>query len=86
MAGPGIDQAGGFLAKKNVIQTGLVAPDAGIDFIVLVLRCFLHEIRVRQKWPSHGYHVGITARQHLFGHFRRIDAVAGYQGHRDLSL
>ena len=69
-----------------MIQAGLVAANASIDFIGPVFRGLFDKIGIRQKGPGHGYHVGIPPRQHLFGHLGRVDAIAGYQGHGDQSF
>ena len=62
-----------------MIQAGLVAPNAGIDFIGSIFGRLDHELRIRQKRAGHGNHVRIAPGQHLFGNLGGVDAVAGDQ-------
>ena len=62
-----------------MVQAGLVAADAGIDPLAVPSGRLVDELRIGEERARHGHHVGITLRQHLFGHFRRVDAVGGDQ-------
>ena len=53
VAGARIHQAGGEFAGKRMIQTGLVAGDAGIDFIDTPFGGFLHKSGVGQERTRH---------------------------------
>ena len=46
--------------RKNIIQTRLVASDAGVDLIGTVFSRLFDEICIRKKRPGHGDHVGIS--------------------------
>ncbi|MNF59366.1 hypothetical protein D3C84_409520 [compost metagenome] len=67
-----------------MVQAGLVAADAGVDLVAAALGGLVDELRVREERSGHGDHVGVALGQHLFGHFRGVDAVGGDQ--RDLHL
>ncbi|MND91107.1 hypothetical protein D3C80_832180 [compost metagenome] len=84
MAGTRVDQATGQLAAEGVVQAGLVATDAGVDFVAAALGGLVDEIRVGEERTGHGDHVGIALGQHLLGHLGGVDAVGGDQ--RDLHL
>ena len=86
MTGPGVDQAGGDLAGKSVVQTGLVAADAGVDVLCPARSRFVDEIRVRKERARHAHHVGVALGQHGLGHVGRVDAVGGHQRDAHLAL
>ena len=79
VAGPRVDQAGRQLAAEGMVQAGLVAANAGIDFVGTPLRRLVDEIRVGEERPGHGNHVGIALGEDLLGHFRGVDPVGGDQ-------
>jgi len=60
MCGTRVDKAGSFLVDKYVVETGLVAADAGVDLVRALLHCLLHEVRVRQKGSRHAHHVRLA--------------------------
>ncbi len=84
MAGARVDQAGGDLAAKGMVQAGLVAGNAGVDLVGPALARLAHEVAIGQQRPGHGHHVGIALGQQALGHFGRVDAVGGDQ--RDAHL
>ena len=86
IAGPRIHQATGDLAAKSVVQTGLVAADAGVDLVRLAGRGLVDKVRVGEKRACHRDHVGHALGQHLLCHFRRVDAVGGHQRNANLAL
>ena len=71
---------------KDLIQAGLVAGDAGVDFIAAILGGLEHEIRIGQQGPRHGNHVRVAARKNGFRHLRRVDAIGGDEGNMDFTL
>ena len=77
VAGTRVHQAGRDLAAKGVVQTGLVAANAGIDFISLARSRLVHKVWVGEEGPRHRHHIGHAIGQHLFSHLRRVDAVGG---------
>ena len=83
VAGPRVDQATGQLAAEGVVQTRLIAANAGVDFVAATGGGFVDELRVGQKRARHGDHVGIAFGEDLLGDFRRVDAVGGNQRHAD---
>src|SRR3989338_7585172 len=84
MTGTWIDETTGELAIEDVIEAGLVATDAGVDFITAILCRLLHEESIGEKRPRHRHHVGIAARQHVLCHFRCVDAIGGNHGYRQM--
>src|SRR6056297_22280 len=48
-AGTRVDQAAGLLVFKNVVQAGLVAGDAGVDFVDAAATGLEHPVRIGQK-------------------------------------
>ncbi len=82
MASPWIDQAGGQLAAEGVVQAGLVAADAGIDFIRATFGGLVDEIWIGEERARHGHHVGVTLGKDLLGDLRGIDTVGGNQRDR----
>ena len=79
MARTRVDQAGSDLAAKGVVQTGLVAADAGVDVLCAARGSLVDELRVCQEGARHAHHVGLATGQHFFGHLRGVDAVGGHQ-------
>ena len=84
MAGTGVDQTRGQLAAEGMIQAGLVATDAGVDFVRAVFGRLQNKVRIRQERTGHGYHISIAFREDLLGNIRHVDAVGGHQGDADL--
>ena len=79
VAGARVDQAAGELVFEDVVQAGLVAGDACVDLVGLTGGGFFHKVRVGQQGTRHRHHVRLAVGQHLLGHLRRVDAVAGNQ-------
>ena len=75
MTGTGVNQAARQLAHEHMIQTSLIATDAGVDLIGSVFGRFFHEFRVCQKRTGHRDHIRITTGQDLFGYIGHIDSV-----------
>ena len=48
-----IDQARRHFPRKYVIEAGLIAADAYVDFVATTFRSFLHEFRVGEEGPRH---------------------------------
>jgi hypothetical protein len=48
-AGARIDQAGDFLAAEDPVQAGLIAADAGVDFVLAAIARLDGEFRVGEK-------------------------------------
>ena len=86
MTGVGVDQARRGLELKAVVQTGLVAGDAGVDAVALTRRRLVDELGIGQKRAGHAHHVGHAVGQNLLGHFGRVDAVGGAQRKGDFGL
>ncbi len=80
MARPRVHQATGELAAEGMVEAGLVAANAGIDFIRPASGSLVDEIRIRQERSRHGNHIGVTVSEDLLSHFRRIDTIGGDQG------
>ena len=77
-----IDQATDLaVTAKGMVETGLVACDAGVDFIFTPFAGFVHQLRIRQHRPGHGDQISLSAGQHGLGYARHVDAVAGDHGH-----
>ena len=76
-----VDEAAGESAVEDVIEAGLIAADAGVDLVAASGGGLAHELRVGQERTGHRDHVGVAARQHLFGDFWRVDAVGGDDVH-----
>ncbi len=53
IAGPGINQTAGYFAGKDMIQTGLVTADTGIDLLGMICFRFIYKLGVSQEWPCH---------------------------------
>ncbi len=64
MCGTRVDKARSFFVDKYVVETGLVAADAGVDLVRALLHCLLHEERVRQKGSRHAHHVRLAYTVH----------------------
>ncbi len=86
VTGTRIDQAGCQLAGEDVIETGLVAGDAGIDLVRPIGRGLVHEIGIGKERSGHRDHVGATRGENILGNFRRIDAVGRDQRNLDGTL
>ena len=74
-----IDQAARLAVLEHVVQTGLVAGDAGVDGVGTVGAGLGHPVRVSQQRARHRDHVGGAGGQDGFGHVRHVDAVGGHQ-------
>ena len=86
VAGARIDQAGGELAAKGVVQASLVAGDAGVDFVRFAKSRFVDKFGIGQERAGHGDHVSHAVGQNLFSNFGGIDAVGGDHRNADLAL
>ena len=86
VASPRVDQARSNLAAKGVVQAGLVAANAGVDLVSLARSGLVHKLRVGQKGPRHGNHIGHAVGQYLLGHLGGVDAVGGDQRNAYLAL
>ena len=62
-AGKRIHKASRCPSLEDLIEAGLIAGDAGVDFVGAILLRFLHEFRIGKKRPRHRHHVRIAPRQ-----------------------
>ena len=69
-----------------MIEAGLIAGDADVDFPASAFGGLGHEVRIGQHWPCHRYHVALAGGDELFAELRRVDAVATHyrNAHRPL--
>ena len=79
MAGARVDEAGGDLPDEDLIQTGLITADAGVDLIRAAALRFGEQLGIGQERARHRDHVGIAARNHIVRHLRIVNAVGGDQ-------
>ena len=86
VAGARIHQAGCDLAAKGVVQAGLVAADAGVDFVSLAFGRLAHKFSICQERAGHRHHVGHAVGQNLLGHLGCVNAVGGHQRNAHLAL
>ena len=86
MASAGVNQARSNLAAKGVVQTGLVAANAGVDLVRLARSGLVDELGVGQEGPRHRNHIGHAVGQYLLGHLGGVDAVGGDQRNAHLAL
>ncbi len=85
-AGARVQQAGSDLPAEGVIQAGLVAGDAYVDFVGPARGGLVDEICVREQRARHRNHVGVAVGQDLLRYPGRIDPVGRDQGDADLAL
>ena len=86
VAGARVDQATSAFALKDVIETGLIAGDAGIDAVAASCLGLYRPLGVGQQRPRHRDHIGSAVGKNAFGHVGHVDAVRGDQRDRDLAL
>ena len=84
MACAGINQTAGHYATKYMVQAGLVAANAGVNFVGAIFLGLEYKVRISQEGASHRNHICITASQHFLGHFWGIDTVGGNHRYRQL--
>jgi hypothetical protein len=84
-AGAWVHQAEGQPAFEDLVQTGLVAGNAGVDFVGASGSRLVDEIRIGKERACHRDHVGTAGSDHFLGHRRGVDAVGGDQRDPDLS-
>jgi hypothetical protein len=68
------------LQREDVVQTGLIAGDAGVDVVGPVLARLAHELRVGQEGPRHRHHVADALGQQrsaTSGVLMRLVAISG---------
>ena len=70
-----IDQTRRHPPRECMVQTGLIAADAGRYFTSPPRARLGDKLRVRQKRPRHRHHIRLPLRQHRLGHFGRVDPV-----------
>ena len=75
ITGAWIDQARSAFLFENVVKTGLIAADAGVDFVRTSSCCFEYEFRIGQQWPRHRNHVGTTISDNFLRDIGRIDTI-----------
>ena len=68
-----------------MVEAGLVAADAGVDFVGAGAGRLDHEIRIGQQRARHRHHVGTALGQHPLGYGRIVDAVGGDERDADLA-
>ena len=61
MAGARVNQARGDLADEDLIQTGLVTADAGVDLVRTAALRFGEQFGIGQERARHRHHVGVAA-------------------------
>ena len=76
--GSWIDEAPDRSVGEYEIETGLVACNAGIDFLGAAFAHLLHEKRIRQEWPSHRDHIRLTGNNNILRDIGSVDAVRGH--------
>ena len=86
VAGARIDEAGGDLAREDLVETRLVAGDAGVDLVGAARRRLVDELRIREERPRHRHHVAVAASENRFGHRRVVDTVGGDERKPDLAF
>ena len=86
MAGPWVHQAGGDLSTERVVDTRLVAADAGVDPVCTTGPRLGDEGRVSKERPSHRDQIADPFGQEPLGDLGRIDSVAGHHGDADILL
>ena len=69
-----------------MIETRLIAGDAGIDDGSIVRSGLADPLRVRQERPRHRHHVGMALGQHRLGNLGHVDAIGGDQRQAELLL
>ncbi len=84
MAGARVHQAGGDFAGKNLVETGLIAADAGINFSGPARLRLTDKGAVRQKRTRHRDHICAAVIQQTLRHLRLVDAVSGDQRQRHM--
>ena len=62
-----------------MVETGLIAPDAGVDFVLFTINSLLYEVLICKKRPRHADHIGTTVCQDLFGYARHVDTISRHQ-------
>ena len=85
MASCGVDQTRGELAAERMIQTGLIAGDAGGHAVGTPGPRLGDKVRVGEQGPGQRHQIGLTLRQDLFGKLCRVDPVRRRDWHRNLS-
>ncbi len=58
--------------RKDIIQAGLIAGDAGVDLICAPLSCLANEMRVGKHGACHRNQIRVAVGNNVFGHFRRV--------------
>ena len=86
MARARIDQTRRALLFEHVIEAGLIATDAGIDFIGTTGRRLDHEFGIGQQGPRHRHHVGTAVGDNFFSDIGRVDAVGRDERDADLGF
>ena len=75
----GIHQTRCRFALEDVIQTGLIASDAGVDGRSLARLGLVRKLWVGEQGPGERNHVRLATSQNAFGYLWRIDAVHSNQ-------
>ncbi len=70
---------------KGVIQTGLIAGDAGGDEVGFACLGLGHEVGIGKEGSRHADHIGAAVGQDLFRRLRVVDPVRGDDRDRDLT-
>ena len=86
MAGAGVNEAGGDFASEDLIQTGLVTADAGVDLIRTAALRFGEQLGIREERTRHRDHIGVAAGDHIVRHLRVVNAVRCYQRNGDFAF
>ncbi len=86
VAGTRVDQAGGDFADEDLIQTGLVAADTGVDLIRTAALRFGEDLRIGEERPRHRHHIGIASGDHILRHPGIVNAVGGHQRDRHFAF
>ncbi len=74
---PGINQARSQFAAEYVVQTGLIAANAGIDLIGSAFGGLTHQLCIGQERPGHRHHIRIAGGKDFLGDCGHVDAVGG---------
>ncbi len=86
MAGPGIHKAARHFVGEGVIEAGLIAGNADVDFVRTTFTSFLNKLRIRQQGARHRDHVATAISQNLLGGGGQVNAVGRHQGNSDLAF
>ncbi|MNZ90434.1 hypothetical protein D3C78_1093970 [compost metagenome] len=86
VAGARVDQTRGHFADENLIQTGLITANAGIDLISAIALRFGQQFGIGEEGTRHRHHIRIAIRQHIVCDLRIVNAVGRHQRNRHFAF